>query len=153
MSNDDVIVFKDSVRHLCLYIAEVQHMAEVLEKGGRISRKRLIYALSCIGSYRKFTLRVMERMGIDDGLSFLEDNEFDGFSVKHGRIYADDRGKVLVVCRKWMEGFPDTANWYQFAAAMYALCLANAETESLIGELYPQYVLDDIDRVAAKAAA
>ena len=145
---DNIITFKDSVRHLCLYAADVQHMSDVIEKGGTVNRKRIIYALSKIGSYRSYTLQVMERMGIDGGLSFMEDNEFDGFSVKKGRLTTKSRDQVLRVCRKWLAGFPERANWYQFAAAMYALCLANADTEALIDELYPPYILEELQAAA-----
>jgi hypothetical protein len=95
-----------------------------------------------VNDYKGFLLSVMKRMGIDGGLSFMEDNEFMGFSVRSGRLYTEDKGVVVRICRKWVYGFPDEANAYQYAAGMYAICLAYADEVNL-RDLYPAYIFQN----------
>ena len=141
--NDDVIAYRNYVRHLCLYSAEVQRMTGMLEKGGQVNKKLLVYALSMVKGYRIALMQVMNRMGIGGSLDFMEDNEFIGFSVRQGRLILEgSRKAVLDVCRKWIDGFPDEANYYQYAVGMYCLALAYADTLDK-NFLFPEHLLGD----------
>lgn len=123
---DDISNFKDAVRHLCVYSAQVQLMADALKRGESVSSKVLAFSLARVKCYRGYVLEDLNRMGIKaKGIEFMEDNEFFGFSIKEGKILLTERRDVVMeTCRKWIYGFPDSANWYQYGAAMYALALA-----------------------------
>ena len=150
---DDIIVYKDSVRNLCVYTAEVQRFTEALDKGQRISRRCLTYALSKVKSYHRITRQVMNRMGIPGDIEFMEDNEFLGFSIKQGRLTLEDtRDVVFDTCLKWIEGFPDEANHYQYAVAMYCLALAYPDTLKL-ENFYPEYMLKGLKKTDGQGKA
>ena len=149
----DIISYKDHVRRLCVHAGQLDRLARKAESGcmTNTDRRMLAFSLSMVSGYKSHLLRVVARMGIEDGLSFMEDNEYIGFSVKNGRLYLEeDRERVLETCRKWVYGFPGEADYYQYAAGMYAICLAYADTVDLT-TLYPASIFRPKD--AADTAA
>ena len=147
MANEnDLNAYKWYARKLCIYAAEVQRFSDAAREGKKIDRRCLTYALAKLKGYRRFTLQSMNMLGIKGGIDFMEDNEFIGFSIKQGRLYIeDDRDVVLYTCKKWAEGFPDEANYYQYAVAMYCIALAFPDVLNL-EDLYPEYMLKGLPR-------
>ncbi len=115
LKNRDVIpLYKDSCMKFCLYAARVAEYTRQLEAGLKdIDRKDFVYAGSMLASYKNYLLEDKEALGLTDGLSFMEDNRFFGFEIKDGR-FIGDADKVFPVIDKWLDGFPESANHYQY---------------------------------------
>lgn len=129
----NIQAYKASVTWFCCYMAELQRFADMVEKGEMPSRRKVIYASSMAQQYAPEVLKNKEALGFTDGFSFLEDNRFDGFSILNGRLEGD-RDKILPLVRKWVEGFPGTANNYEYEVGIYALALGWSEEKK---GLYP----------------
>ncbi len=142
MLQEDVNNYKDAVRKLCVYTAQAQNLTEILKGGGSVNSDFLKYTLCGIKVSRNYVLSYLNCMGVaTKEISFMEDNEYFGFSIKQGRILlASPRNVVLDTVCKWLDGFPDTANWYQYGAAFYALALAFPDSVDL-SRYYPAELL------------
>lgn len=145
-SEKDIRAYKWFARKLCLYAAEVQRCADAAEEGRALDKRCLTYALAKLDGYRRLTLECMNILGYKGGIQFMEDNEFIGFSIKQGRLFMeDDKEVVLNTCKKWVYGFPEEANYYQYAVAMYCIALAFPDAVSR-EDLYPEYMLKGLPR-------
>ena len=125
--------YKSSVIWFCCYMAELQRLADAAAKGIEPSKRKVVFASSMAESYKKDVMAFKESMGFSDGFSFMEDNRFNGFRICQGRLEGD-LDKVYPIVKKWAEGFPDTANNYEYEVAMYALALGWGDQ---MPDLYP----------------
>lgn len=126
--------YKSSLIWFCCYMAELQRFAEMKEKGKEPSKRKVIFASSMATFYKKDVLAYKEALGLTDGFQFMEDNRFNGFSIRNGRLEGD-KDVVYDIVSGWVQGFPDTANNYEYEVAIYALALGWAER---MPELYPK---------------
>ncbi len=127
MKNRDIIPqYKDSVMHFALYAARIAYLADLKEKGVPVDKGDIAYAGSCLSSYKEYLLEDKAALGFTDGLEFLEDNKFFGFEIKGGKFLGEPES-VLPIVTKWLDGFPETANHYQYEVSCLVMCLAHPE--------------------------
>ena len=124
-------LYKDAVFHFCAYSAlAVEAAKRVQEKGRKQDAKELSFTVMMADSYKDYVLASKEEMGFTDGLAFTENNRFLGFELLDGK-FSGDRDKVLPIVEKWVEGFPESANNYQYEAGLFALCMAHPDAEPI----------------------
>lgn len=129
--------YRKSVFNLCLWLAQVQRFAQMLEKGEPFDRGLFMYACCEAERYKQFYEEDKAKLGFTDGYDFMEDNEFIGFSVHGGRLISEvDNSEIFKIVDKWYYGFPATANHYQFEVAHYVVCLAEADIKAK--SIYPE---------------
>ena len=133
-------IYKDSLIWLCVYSAQIQKFSEMAEKGCEVPRRKLVYAMGMASQYKARLLEYKERLGFTDGLEFMSDrNKFIGFGVEKG-IFSGDSSAVLDVCDKWIKGFPESANNYQYEVSVFAYCLSHPELKK---HIYPKDLYAD----------
>ena len=115
-----LIRYRHALTRFCYYVGRAQRLAEMKEKGIHVDDSTVVETLSYISSWKDFLLQIKQEAGLSGGLSFLSDNRFLGFEMKEGR-FIGDKDKVFPIIEKWLNGFPDTANNYQFEVAMYIM--------------------------------
>lgn len=126
--------YKDSVMKFCLYASRVAEYTRQLEAGLKnIDVKDFAYASTMLKCYKNFLLQDKEELGLTDGLSFMEDNRFFGFEIKDGR-FVGDAEKVFPIIDKWLDGFPESANHYQYEVSCLVMCMAHPEIYNELGE-------------------
>ncbi len=118
--------YKDSLSKVCLFSALLQGYAEKKERGESVRDKDIVYVTMMLKQYKQFLLSDKAMLNFDDGLSFMEDNKFRGFEISNGR-FIGDRSKIKGIVQKWIEGFPERANNYQYEVSMLVLALAFPE--------------------------
>ena len=136
-SLEEVGYYRDSVFNLCLWLAQVQRFAQMLENGTAFDRGLFVYACFQVEHYKELYEQDKARLGFTDGYQFMEDNEFIGFSIRDGRLISSvDNEDIFKIVDKWYYGFPANANHYQFEVAHYVVCLAEAEMKAKT--IYPE---------------
>ncbi len=118
--------YKNSLANVCLFASRLEQYAEDKENGKKVREKDVIYTATMLKQYKQFLLTDKAMLGFNDGLSFMENNKFRGYEIKDGRFYGD-RSLIKGIVYKWIEGFPDTANNYQYEVSMLTLALAFPE--------------------------
>lgn len=125
-----LIRYRHALTSFCYYVAKAQRLAEIKERGGHVDDALIVETMSYISTWKDFLLESKQEAGLKGGLSFLSDNRFLGFEMKEGR-FIGDKDKVFPIIDKWLKGFPDTANNYQFEVAMYICHTAFEVSEDL----------------------
>ncbi len=120
MDKSLLINYRHSLNRFCYYVGRAQRLAEKKKCDLPVSDEDVVETLSFISSWKNALLKDKEVAGLNGGLSFLSDNRFLGFEMKEGR-FIGDKDKVFPIIEKWLIGFPDTANNYQFEVAMYIM--------------------------------
>ena len=115
--------YKNSVCNVCFYTSLLAKYAEELEEKKPVKDGDIVYATTMLKKFKQYLLIDKEMLGFTDGLSFLSDNHFRGFCIENGRFYGDRSG-IKDIVEKWVKGFPDTANNYQYEVSMLVLALA-----------------------------
>lgn len=112
--------YKNSLANVCFFSALLQKYAD---RKGKVDKEEIVYAATMLKKYKQFLLIDKDFLGFTDGLSFMEDNRFFGFEIVNGK-FSGNRDKIKGIVKKWIDGFPDTANNYQYEVAILALALA-----------------------------
>lgn len=123
MTDVDDISFRayaHRVTEFCLWNAQV----------ASVTGDRLTYAMLMLAQNKKQLLDLKESLGLDDGLSFLQDNLFLQFKIRDGQLQGD-KSKVAEVVERWIDG---NGNHYQFEVAVLAACLSG---DISADDLYP----------------
>ena len=128
-----LIRYRHALDRFCYYVGRSQRLAEIKGKGGFVPDEKVIETMSLISSWKDFLLTSKQDAGLGGGLSFLSDNRFLGFEVKEGR-FIGDKDKVFPIIEKWLKGFPDTANNYQFEVAMFLMHTVYEVPEDVFSE-------------------
>ena len=145
----DINWYRRSVYNLCLWLAQVQRFAEMIEKGQNFDRALFVYACCQVERYKDFYEEDKGKLGFTDGYDFLEDNEFIGFSIRNGRLISQvSNEEIFKIIDKWYYGFPATANHYQFEVAHYVACLAEASIQAK--RIYPEETFGKNDGTTAE---
>lgn len=139
--------YRSSVTWLCCYLAQMQKFAELKVAGIDPPKKKLVYATSMAQRYMGYLLQDKEAMGLHDGLEFLGNNNFDGFSIIDGAFHGN-KDRVMPVVGKWVKGFPDSADNYEYEVAIYALALAFSDEKT---GLYPKCLCEGDTAMPAAA--
>lgn len=124
--------YKHSLFMFTYYVGMAQRMSE---KEGDYPKDEQVALLSHISFWKEKLLQYKKQAGFNDGLSFLSDNRFLGFEIKNGRFIGDEE-KVYPILEKWLFGFPDRANNYQYEVSMYIMNIVyEADPEDVFGGL------------------
>ncbi len=133
--------YKNSLCNVCFYSALLQTYADKKASGEPVDGKDVVYATMMLAQFKQFLLSDKAILGFDDGLSFMEDNKFWSFEIKDGK-FSGDREQVLPIVTKWVDGFPENANNYQYEVAVLTLALA-----------FPEEIRDEMAANGVKLAA
>ena len=148
-SLQDIEWYRKSVFRLCLWLAQVQRFAEMLEKGIPFDKGLFVYACGEVERYKYLYEEDKAKLGFKGGYDFLEDNEFIGFSIRNGRLVSEvDNDAIFKIVDKWYYGFPANANHYQFEVAHYVVCLAEADLKAK--SIYPEDIFGKNDGTTAE---
>ena len=123
-----VATYKEILEYFCVYNAEVLRMAKKMEKGEDIDRQKLVFASLQLADYKEYLLKCKEVIGFTDGLLFLEDNLFAGFSIEDGKL-TGNKEDVYEGTKRWADcdmNDPAFSN-YKYEVAVYARTLADPE--------------------------
>lgn len=136
--------YKEATKQLCLSLAHIQRLSDMLQKRIPFDKAKLVYMCSAAEESKKRFIISKKNLGYDDGFQFLEDNRFNGFSVENGKLVSDvSNEEIFKVCDKWYYGYPNSANHYQFEVAVYVISLA--EVESTAKVVYPEGMFYEYD--------
>lgn len=111
--------------HLCNTLENLQHDYLSVEE-----RNILIKRAS---DMKTKLLKSKEALGFYDGLAFLEDNKFDGFEIKNGRLIETQLGgfnNIRKITHEWVVN-PDSNYKYEVAALINMLRYPFNELESI----------------------
>lgn len=111
---------------LCGYLGLVNRYTDLYEKGSTPDNNVLCELTMRLAGLKEELLALKESLHLPGELSFMEDNCFDGFEIRQGRFIGDQEN-VKRILRKWLEGFPATANTYQYEVAVFVYFLAFPE--------------------------
>ena len=125
--------YQELVSAFCYFTAQIYNFAEKARTGIAVDDKKLAYALRAMDVLKTKLLLKKEQLGLDGGLSFLEDNGFLGFRIIDGR-FMGDKAKVKDIILPWVEKFPGGVNHYQFEVACYVYFMAEPDRI----DLYPK---------------
>jgi len=141
--------YRDAMGTLVTFLAQLNKFADKVKKGEPFERALFVYSCERICYAKRAILDAKAKMGFTDKFTFLEDNNFIGFSIKDGRLIRDEGvtdKDIFKICDKWFYGFPATANHYQFEVASYVCALVEVD---LFGE-YGYYPEDFIQKLGLK---
>ena len=143
--------YKDNVKSLCQYLSRMQWYADKQKRGEKFKRALFVYCCERVITCKTNVLALKKQLGFTDELTFLEDNNFIGFSIKDGHLNLDDgitNSDVFKIVDKWFFGFPATANHYQFEVANFVVALAEVETTEEEND-FPESVWEYVHRKRA----
>lgn len=118
--------YKNTLSEFCLYMARLSKIGEKASSGGSIDMDNFSYISIRIRYLKNKLLSIKQNLNFDGGLSFLEDNRFDGFEVKGGMLIGDTQ-KVDLITSPWFYGFSESGNCYLYEIAVYLQCLVHVE--------------------------
>lgn len=144
VGNSLFIRYRVALAGLCSCCAELVTVKEQM-KNGEIIEPFMVQNLCDKLSYSKTEfIDAKEALGFNDGLAFMEDNRFAGFSIENGCLIGNPE-KAYLILRPWYENFPEKGNNYQFEVANYLLAFIGQrqrlETETLNSEVAPAATL------------
>lgn len=116
--------YKNTLAVFCQYLAILNQQMWLKEQAEEPFDIRLIKeTLNRISVYKERLLSIKEQLGFPGGLDFLGDNSYDGFAIINGR-FTGNPDQAALITRKWLSGFPETANNYQYEASVYVMFMA-----------------------------
>lgn len=124
---------------LCGYLGLINRYADLYEKGTTPDNQVFTELSIRLAGLKDDLLELKNTLHLPGELSFLEDNCFDGFEIKDGR-FVGDKKNVKLILRKWMEGFPASANTYQYEVSVFVYFMAFPECFDSAAELVPETV-------------
>lgn len=109
--------YETSLACLCKQSARLSLLKDRLLAGEEVSE--LPELLQIMEFSKEKLLLEKEKLGYSDGLAFMEDNNFRGFSVREGQLFGDTQ-YLLRICMPWYE---NAKNNYQYEVANYLIAL------------------------------
>jgi len=123
---DEYKEYRRVISVFCYYVANLARFAKMKKNGEHIDKATFEHFIKCTTEYRKKVLQIKEALELPGGISFLEDNKFNGFSIEKGEISGDFHFADAITI-PWLKGFPDTANCYQFEVGCYIQMLIHPD--------------------------
>lgn len=112
---------------LCGYLGIINRYTDLYESG-KVPNNQVLAELTIrLAALKEELISLKTVLEIPGELTFMEDNCFDGFEIKAGR-FIGQKDNVKLILRKWLEGFPETANAYQYEVAVFVYFLAFPES-------------------------
>lgn len=109
--------YKVYLWRFCRAHAKLAHYIDAVIHGIDINVPDLKQTLEAFHENRECLLEEKQRLGMEDGLSFLDDNAFKGFQIQNERFVGDDTN-VPNIALRWVNEFPERANSYQYEVAV-----------------------------------
>ena len=125
-SVDEYSEYRRVVSVFCYYVANLARFVKMKKNGTPIDSATFEHFIKCTAEYRKKVLQEKEKLELPGGVSFLEDNKFNGFSIEKGEISGDFHFADVITI-PWLKGFPETANYYQFEVGCYIQMLIHPD--------------------------
>lgn len=118
--------YKMSLAGLCSCCANMVTINEKMTNGEIVDETYLEKLCKHLSYCKEEFLSAKEELGFNDGLDFMQDAHFAGFSLEHGCIHGNTE-KAYILLRPMRENFPETANNYQYEVATYLLAMLDME--------------------------
>ena len=119
--DDEYCFYKKSVIAFTMLIGIIHKFYKMKDEGKEIDLSFYDEVVEKLEVAKEQLVRVKEELGLPGGLSFLENNKFDGFEIKEGLFHGDTE-HVLTITSPWMNFNPD--NCYLYEVAHYIQYLA-----------------------------
>ncbi len=130
---EDTSKYRSALYYFCVWQAQVSLFEEKKKNNEQYDEKKYEYACAQLEQFRTELENCKANLDFKDGLAFMNDAEFDGFSIQNGKLIARvDNETIFNVLDPWYYGFPITANHRQFEVAHYIICMVEAETKKSI---------------------
>lgn len=121
--------YRVALAGLCSCCAELAHVKTRMIDGEVILDEEVQLICEKLSYSKEEFLRAKESLGFTDGLAFMENNRFAGFSIRDGCLIGDP-SKAYLILRPWYED-PAKVNNYQFEVANYLLAFMGLHTSQL----------------------
>lgn len=119
---DDYIAI---VSQFCSLLANMAAVNAKIQEQAKIDPDYVSELSDKISRYQKALLVVKKRLGYTDGLSFLDDCKFRGFSIHDGKFDGTAENLVRFVT-PWVDEFPSSStNNYKFEVGSLLIALAH----------------------------
>lgn len=114
--------YQNILSAFCQTVAKLARITENVDAGECVKCEEVNELKVKLIDERKSLLLIKEKLGYGGGLSFLEDNNFVGFSIKDGMLIGD-RNKVEEVIMKWLNFDENSQSQYKYEVANYILSM------------------------------
>lgn len=117
------------VSHFCVLLARLAAANKRIKNGESVELAYLDALTDQVLSYQKALLVVKDRLEYSDGLSFLEDCKFRGFTLQDGQIEGETENLIRFVT-PWVMEFPsESTNNYKFEVGSLLIALAHEQVQ------------------------
>lgn len=120
--------YRIALAGLCSCCAQMAAINKRMVDGKPVSENEVAYLCDRLDYSRHELLVAKEALGYNDGLSFMEDCRFKGFSIKDGCLEGNPKD-VYKIIRPWYMNFPKEGNNYRFEVANYLLAFMSLSNE------------------------
>lgn len=93
--------YKDTLACLCRQSAFCQALSDRMQAGEAVSPDEVNKELELLQYAKQQFLKEKEQLGLTDGLEFMEDTAFFGFSFQKGRLEGDT-SKLMDIVSPWV---------------------------------------------------
>lgn len=129
MSEKEILLsdYQAIVSQFCVLLAKFTHIHDQLVNNESVTPAAVDELTDKICNYQKALLAVKDRLNYTDGLSFLDDCKFRGFTLSQGKIegLTDD---LIRFVTPWVMDYPsNTTNNYKFEVGSLLIALAHEQ--------------------------
>lgn len=127
-SKDLFIEYKSALAGLCYYAATLADIKERVSDGEILDAQKFEFFCERLAVCKRHFLQAKEKLGYTDGLAFLNNANFAGFSIRNG-VLLGNREHIYKILMPWYNGFPEQGNNFQYEVATYLLAFESIEDE------------------------
>lgn len=129
MENNSLFArYKSALAGLCYYAAWLSKVKEQIKTGEVIDEGKLEFYCTRVEVCKRHLLECKEALGYSDGLAFMNNANFAGFSIKNGELIGD-RANIYKILMPWYNNFPEKGNNFLFEVANFLLAFEAVEDE------------------------
>ena len=151
--------YKTSLAGFCYYAAWLAKTKEQITSGEMIDENKIEFYCSRVELLKKYLLECKEKLGYTDGLAFMNNANFAGFSLKNGEL-TGDRANIYKILMPWYKDSLAGGNNFQYEVANYLLAFEAVEDdlkltidnikEERTTSIPVAYNIDDTNKVVSK---